>query len=59
MVTFEDGKKSKESQKRASNVVIEGLPVGKKSQGDVLDYVVNEFLVPKLETVYARRQSYV
>ena len=50
MVTFEDDKESEERQKRASDVVIEGLPVGKKSQGDVLDYVVNEFQVSKLET---------
>ena len=52
-------KKGRNVNNGFSNVLIEGLHVGKKSQGDVLDYVVNEFLVPKLETVYARRQSYV
>ena len=50
MAAIADVRENEERQKkRAVNVIVEGLPIESKSQQDMFDCVVNDFLVSKLE----------
>ena len=49
MAAIADVRENEERQKRAVNVIVEGLPIESKSQQDTFDCVVNDLLVSKLE----------
>ena len=44
-----DVRENEERQKRAVNVIVEGLPIESKSQQDAFDRVVNDLFISKLE----------